>query len=48
MIRYVGAQLEKGSGEEADFACNRRRTCSIKVPTQDIEWRVPEGGGGPK
>lgn len=23
------------------------KTCSIKVPTQDITWEVPEGGGGP-
>ena len=22
--------------------------CDIKVPTQDITWTVPEGGGGPK
>ncbi|KAI5480775.1 electron-transferring-flavoprotein dehydrogenase [Pseudohyphozyma bogoriensis] len=28
--------------------CIHCKTCSIKVPTQDIEWRVPEGGGGPK
>lgn len=24
------------------------KTCSVKVPTQDITWTVPEGGGGPK
>lgn len=24
------------------------KTCSIKTPTQDITWTVPEGGGGPK
>jgi hypothetical protein len=23
------------------------KTCSIKTPTQDITWTVPEGGGGP-
>lgn len=28
--------------------CIHCKTCSIKVPTQDIEWRVPEGSGGPK
>ncbi|KAK4056675.1 hypothetical protein OIO90_002227 [Microbotryomycetes sp. JL221] len=28
--------------------CIHCKTCSIKVPTQDIEWRTPEGGGGPK
>ncbi|GAA5918890.1 hypothetical protein JCM1841_006663 [Sporobolomyces salmonicolor] len=28
--------------------CIHCKTCSIKVPTQDIQWIVPEGGGGPK
>lgn len=28
--------------------CIHCKTCSIKVPTQDITWCVPEGGGGPK
>jgi electron-transferring-flavoprotein dehydrogenase len=28
--------------------CIHCKTCSIKVPTQDITWTVPEGGGGPK
>ena len=28
--------------------CIHCKTCSVKTPTQDIEWRVPEGGGGPK
>ncbi|GAA5940825.1 electron-transferring-flavoprotein dehydrogenase [Sporobolomyces koalae] len=28
--------------------CIHCKTCSIKVPTQDITWIVPEGGGGPK
>ncbi|KAG0145430.1 hypothetical protein CROQUDRAFT_658749 [Cronartium quercuum f. sp. fusiforme G11] len=27
--------------------CIHCKTCSIKVPTQDIIWTVPEGGGGP-
>ncbi|GAA5869776.1 hypothetical protein JCM3774_003845 [Rhodotorula dairenensis] len=27
--------------------CIHCKTCSIKVPTQDITWMVPEGGGGP-
>ncbi|GAA5935480.1 hypothetical protein JCM10213_004039 [Rhodosporidiobolus nylandii] len=44
--------------EEADAAgkrlvinsqnCIHCKTCSIKVPTQDITWMVPEGSGGPK
>lgn len=28
--------------------CIHCKTCSIKTPTQDITWCVPEGGGGPK
>lgn len=28
--------------------CIHCKTCDIKVPTQDITWTCPEGGGGPK
>ena len=28
--------------------CIHCKLCDIKVPTQDIQWSVPEGGGGPK
>ncbi|OBT88272.1 hypothetical protein VE02_02788 [Pseudogymnoascus sp. 03VT05] len=28
--------------------CIHCKTCDIKVPDQDINWTVPEGGGGPK
>lgn len=28
--------------------CIHCKLCDIKVPTQDIRWTVPEGGGGPK
>ncbi|KAJ7934334.1 FAD/NAD-P-binding domain-containing protein [Mycena leptocephala] len=28
--------------------CIHCKLCDIKVPTQDITWTVPEGGGGPK
>lgn len=28
--------------------CIHCKTCDIKVPDQDIDWAVPEGGGGPK
>lgn len=28
--------------------CIHCKTCDIKVPTQDINWGVPEGGDGPK
>lgn len=27
--------------------CIHCKTCDIKVPTQDIDWRTPEGGEGP-
>lgn len=27
--------------------CIHCKTCSIKTPDQSIEWRCPEGGGGP-
>lgn len=28
--------------------CIHCKTCDIKVPTQDIDWTVPEGSDGPK
>ncbi|KAF9522339.1 hypothetical protein CPB83DRAFT_899738 [Crepidotus variabilis] len=28
--------------------CIHCKLCDVKVPTQDITWTVPEGGGGPK
>ncbi|KAK7055256.1 electron transfer flavoprotein-ubiquinone oxidoreductase [Favolaschia claudopus] len=28
--------------------CIHCKLCDIKVPTQDITWTTPEGGGGPK
>ncbi|KAI0665835.1 hypothetical protein C8Q78DRAFT_995336 [Trametes maxima] len=28
--------------------CIHCKFCDVKVPTQDITWTVPEGGGGPK
>ncbi|KAJ4001893.1 FAD/NAD-P-binding domain-containing protein [Lentinula boryana] len=28
--------------------CIHCKLCDIKVPSQDITWSVPEGGGGPK
>jgi electron-transferring-flavoprotein dehydrogenase len=27
--------------------CVHCKTCDIKDPNQNIEWVVPEGGGGP-
>lgn len=28
--------------------CIHCKLCDIKVPTQDVTWSVPQGGGGPK
>jgi electron-transferring-flavoprotein dehydrogenase len=28
--------------------CIHCKTCDIKCPFENIEWTVPEGGGGPK
>ena len=28
--------------------CIHCKLCDVKVPSQDITWTVPEGGGGPK
>ena len=28
--------------------CLHCKACDIKDPTQNIQWTVPEGGGGPK
>lgn len=28
--------------------CIHCKTCDIKCPTKNIDWTVPEGGGGPK
>ena len=44
---------EKRGGLGVKFQINAQncvhcKTCDIKAPEQDIEWRTPEGGGGPK
>ncbi|GHJ88821.1 hypothetical protein NliqN6_5223 [Naganishia liquefaciens] len=51
-------EYQDAEGDTADAAgkkfvinsqnCIHCKTCSVKVPTQDITWTVPEGGGGPK
>ncbi|CAE6426935.1 unnamed protein product [Rhizoctonia solani] len=53
-----GAPVPEGKEEEAGYGgkklvinsqnCIHCKLCDIKVPTQDINWVVPEGGGGPK
>ncbi len=41
------------TGDEPQFIINAQncvhcKTCDIKDPAQNIEWTVPEGGGGPR
>lgn len=53
-----GTPVPEGKEEEAGWGgkklvinsqnCVHCKLCDIKVPTQDINWVVPEGGGGPK
>ena len=52
--RYCPAGVYEIVGEGDDVRlqinaqnCVHCKTCDIKDPTQNIEWRVPEGGGGP-
>ncbi|KAJ7621656.1 FAD/NAD-P-binding domain-containing protein [Mycena polygramma] len=49
----TGADGEKEGWEGQKLVINSQncihcKLCDIKVPTQDITWTVPEGGGGPK
>ncbi|KAG0687317.1 hypothetical protein C6P40_002502 [Pichia californica] len=44
---------ENSSEDDVEFKINSQncihcKTCDIKVPSQDINWTVPEGGDGPK
>lgn len=44
---------ENSNEDDVEFKINSQncihcKTCDIKVPTQDINWTVPEGGDGPK
>jgi electron-transferring-flavoprotein dehydrogenase len=53
--RYCPAGVYEIVGEEAGNPqlqinaqnCVHCKTCDIKDPTQNINWEVPEGGGGP-
>lgn len=52
--RYCPAGVYEvvGEGDDLRFQINAQncvhcKTCDIKDPTQNIEWVVPEGGGGP-
>jgi electron-transferring-flavoprotein dehydrogenase len=57
--RYCPAAVYEAVGEEAGNGegamhlvinaqnCVHCKTCDIKDPTQNIDWKTPEGGGGP-
>ena len=53
--RYCPAgvyEVVQGEGEDPRFQINAQncvhcKTCDIKDPSQNINWVVPEGGGGP-
>jgi electron-transferring-flavoprotein dehydrogenase len=53
--RYCPAGVYEIVGEETGAPklqinaqnCVHCKTCDIKDPTQNINWQVPEGGGGP-
>ncbi|CAH0560205.1 unnamed protein product [Brassicogethes aeneus] len=47
---YEYVPVESGDGQKLQINaqnCIHCKTCDIKDPTQNINWVVPEGGGGP-
>lgn len=53
VYEYADADGSEADASGKKFVINSQncihcKTCSIKTPTQDITWTVPEGGGGPK
>lgn len=47
---YEYVPLETGDGSRLQINaqnCVHCKTCDIKDPSQNINWVVPEGGGGP-
>lgn len=47
---YEYIPLETGEGSRLQINaqnCVHCKTCDIKDPSQNINWVVPEGGGGP-
>lgn len=47
---YEFVPLETGEGQRLQINaqnCIHCKTCDIKDPSQNINWVVPEGGGGP-
>ncbi|KXN92915.1 putative electron transfer flavoprotein-ubiquinone oxidoreductase, mitochondrial [Leucoagaricus sp. SymC.cos] len=53
-VDQEGGEVENGEGWKGKKLvinsqnCIHCKLCDVKVPTQDITWTVPEGGGGPK
>lgn len=52
VYEYVTEESTSLAGSETKFVINAQncihcKTCDIKDPTQNIDWTVPEGGGGP-
>jgi electron-transferring-flavoprotein dehydrogenase len=47
VYEIVGAEEDNPSLMINAQNCVHCKTCDIKDPTQNIEWAVPEGGGGP-
>ncbi|KAF5345402.1 hypothetical protein D9756_010971 [Leucocoprinus leucothites] len=53
-VEQEGKEAESGEGWQGKKLvinsqnCIHCKLCDVKVPTQDITWTVPEGGGGPK
>lgn len=47
---YEFVPLENSSGQRLQINaqnCIHCKTCDIKDPSQNVNWVVPEGGGGP-
>jgi electron-transferring-flavoprotein dehydrogenase len=48
VYEFVDAEDGAGRRLQINFAnCVHCKTCDIKDPTQNINWTVPQGGGGP-
>ncbi|KAF7762334.1 hypothetical protein Agabi119p4_8927 [Agaricus bisporus var. burnettii] len=53
-VDQEGAEVGNGEGWQGKKLvinsqnCIHCKLCDVKVPSQDITWTVPEGGGGPK
>ena len=47
VYEYAPSALGKQELQIHAQNCLHCKACSIKDPTQNIKWTVPEGGGGP-